>query len=92
MSENYVNARKKGWLEGSVFIHNFHVEHLRINENWSYRDTSRELNRSLGSVSQAIKIARWLKTHPNKIQSFYDLKSALEWIREMDKDRKSEMV
>jgi len=87
-----MNGRKQAWLETCINIHNFHVERIRIDEKWNYRDTAAELDRSLGSVSQCIKVARWVKTHQSKIQSFSDLKSCLEWIREMEKDRKSELI
>jgi hypothetical protein len=92
MSKDYMNGRKQGWLESCIAIHNFHVERIKIDSEWQYRDTARELHRSLGSISQAIKVARWLKTHENKIVSFSDLKSCLEWIREIEKERRTESV
>ncbi len=90
--DTYANGRKQGWLQQCINIHNFHVEHIKLNEDWTYRDTAKELKRSVGSVSQAIKVSRWFRTHPNKIATFQDLKSCLEWIREKDMERKSEVI
>jgi hypothetical protein len=87
-----MNARRQSWLEACLAIHRFHIERINIDTKWQYRDTARELHRSLGSVAQAIKVARWLKTHENKIVSFPDLKSCLEWIKDMEDERRKESV
>lgn len=84
---HYMKASKQHWIDRAVATHNFHVEQLRKESKWRMEDTAILLNRSLGSVSQDILIANWLKTHENKIRSFKQRSDALEWVYE----RKAEM-
>lgn len=92
MIDHYRKARKQHWVDRCIAVHNFHVERLRIDSEWTMRNTANELDRSLGSVSQDIKIAKWLKTHENKIRSFRRISYALEWIKEMENGRKIELA
>ena len=64
--------------------YNFHREKLMIQASWRVSDTARALRRSIGSVSEDLKIARASKDFPQlyKISTAYE---ALKMIREYKK-------
>lgn len=83
--KHYMNAKKQYWLDRAIATHQFHVEHLKVDCNWRVQDTADELQRAIGSISQDLLLADWLKTHENKIKSFTRRTYALEWIADMKK-------
>jgi len=78
---------KAHWIQRAVDIHNFHVSQLKAESNWTVDKTAKALNRSIGSVSQDLLLASWLKTHEKQLRRFSSAKDALEFIR----NRKKEM-
>ena len=78
---------KLNWLDRAVSIHNYHIGMCKQERNWTIEKTAQSLNRSVGSVSQDITVASWVKTHEKQLRRFHSLSDALEWV----KDRKREM-
>ena len=72
---------KVSWVERAKQVNEFHVSQLKDDPSWRIQDTADQLNRSLGSVSQDLLIASWLKTHPNQISKCRRLRDALDFIR-----------
>lgn len=48
--------------------------------------TAKCLNRSIGSVSQYLMLASWLKTHEKQLKRFKNAKDALEFVRNKKKE------
>lgn len=78
---------KQHWINKCIDIHNFHVAQIKDESNWTIEKTAKVLSRSVGSVSQCLTIASWLKTHEKQLRRFRSERDALEFIR----DRKREM-
>lgn len=78
---------KLDWLNRAVQVHNFHVAQMKDEKNWTVEKTADALNRSVGSVSQDIKIAKWCKTHEKQLRRFNSMRDALSYI----KDKEHEM-
>ncbi len=76
---------KSSWLEKAEEVFRFHRSKLLAHEKWMVLDTANALERSIGSVSEDLKIARWYRTHKEKIESFEYAKEALKWIKEEEK-------
>lgn len=74
--------QQQEWIKKAIATHIFHVTKARDNPAWKLANTAKYLRRSIGSVSQDILIARWLRTHEEEIKSFEFAKDALAWIRE----------
>lgn len=83
---------KMGWLERAVQTYNYHRIKVNAKEDWTLIDTADALGRSLGSVSEDVTIASWLKTHEKQIKSFKYAKDALEFIRNRKKRMMTEPV
>ena len=81
---------KSHWIDRAVEIHNFHVGQVRAESSWTIQKTARVLNRSLGSVSQDLLLASWLKTHEKVIRRFTCAKDALDFIRTKKKEMKTQ--
>ncbi len=77
---------EKQWLARARVTYEFHRIRSLSDSSWTLSDTAKELRRSLGSVSEDIKIAQWLKTHSKKIEEFEYAQDALKWIRKKQKE------
>ena len=77
---------KLNWLSRAVQVHNFHVAQLRDEKEWTLEKTAEALNRSIGSVSQDIKIAKWCKTHEKQLARFRSMSDALSFIRDKERE------
>ncbi len=75
------------WIDKAKETYNFHVRNKREHENWTIRNSANALRRSLGSVSQDITIASWLKTHRTQLEKFSFASEALEFIRAKEKEQ-----
>lgn len=86
MNESYKASRKQHWLDRCIATNNFHAEAIKADPNWQYRNTADELGRSLGSISNDIKIARYLKDrrYSDKIRTFKKVSYAMEFIKEVE--------
>jgi len=76
---------KISWITRAIKTHNYHCERVEHNPDWTLVDTAITLGRSLGSISEDITIASWLKTHESKIRTFKYQRDALAFIREKKK-------
>jgi hypothetical protein len=72
---------KQDWLERAKEIHNFHIHQLRDEPDWTIEKTAKALNRSIGSVSQDILLAKWVKTHEKQLKRFDSMREALAFVR-----------
>jgi hypothetical protein len=81
---------KQHWINRCIDIHNFHVAQLKTESNWTVEKTAKVLNRSVGSVSQDLLIASWLKTHEKQLRRFRSMKDALEFIRNRKRELKTQ--
>lgn len=72
---------KQSWIERAVEINHFHIHQLKEEPHWTIEKTANALNRSIGSVSQDLLIARWLKTHEKQIRRCSSMRDALAWVR-----------
>ena len=79
---------KQHWIAKCIDIHNFHVAQLRNEQSWTIEKTAKILCRSIGSVSQDLLLASWLKTHEKQLRRFRSAKDALEFIRAKRKEMK----
>ena len=77
---------KQSWIETAKSIRSFHISKVRDNSNWRIEDTARELKRSIGSVSQYLTIASWLRTHENQIRRCGNAKDAIAFIKNKSKE------
>lgn len=79
---------KRNWIDKCVDIYNFHITQLKEERNWTVEKTAAALNRSIGSVSQDLTIATWLRTHEKQIRKFTCAKDALEFIKNKKREMK----
>jgi len=70
------------WISRAVETYNYHANKLKDNRNWGLRDTARSLRRSLGSISEDVMLASWVKTHKIQMEKFKYAKDALVYVRE----------
>ena len=77
---------KQHWITTCIDIHNFHVGQLKGESNWTVEKTAKALSRSVGSVSQNLLLASWLKTHEKQLKRFRSAKDALEFVRAKKKE------
>jgi hypothetical protein len=69
------------WIERAKATYRFHASKCREHPGWKLEATASVLKRSLGSISQDITVASWLKTHEEDLIKFKYLKDALEFVR-----------
>jgi hypothetical protein len=77
---------KPTWIERAIQIKAWHVQQCRDDENWTIAKTANALNRSIGSISQDLLIASWLKTHEKQIRRCSSLRDALAYVRSMQRE------
>jgi len=80
---------KLHWITRCVEVHNFHVAQLKEESNWTVEKTAKALNRSVGSVSEDLLVASWLRTHEKQLKRFKCMKDALEFVRLRKKEMHS---
>lgn len=83
MSDNNGNGTPD-WLSKAIDTYNYHARKIKENRKWTTRDSAKSLKRSLGSISEDIKIAKWCRSHRTKLEEFKYQKDALIWIREKE--------
>jgi len=82
---------KKGWIDIAIEIQYFHITQCKDEPDWTIEKTARNLNRSIGSVSQYLLIANWLKTHEKQIRRFKSINDALEFVRSRQREMRLEI-
>lgn len=75
------------YIEKARETYKFHRSKLLSNDKWTTVQTAKALRRSIGSISEDLLIARWLKTHEKQLEKFKYAYEALEWIREKIKEQ-----
>lgn len=80
------------WIQRAKATNRFHIEKLKEDSKWRLKDTARALKRSIGSISEDLLIAYWLRTHEKDILKFDYCKEALEWIREKELEVQTEEI
>jgi transcriptional regulator len=80
-----VEYRNQEWIEKAKETFKFHRSKLISNEKWTATATAKALKRSVGSVSEDLMIARWLRTHEKQIERCETAYQALEFIRKAKK-------
>lgn len=83
---------KQSWLDRAVDIHRFHVQQCRDESNWTIEKTAKALNRSIGSISQDLLLASWLKTHEKQLRRFSSMRDALEFVRSRRREIRLEEI
>ncbi len=83
---------KKTWLQRAVETYNYHCTKVKEKPGWNQTDTAHALGRSSGSVSEDILIASWLRTHEDKLKGFKYAKDAIAFIRQREKERRTEVI
>ena len=83
---------KQHWIERAVDIHRFHVQQLKDEPKWTVEKTASALNRSIGSVSQDLLLASWLKTHEKQLRRCSSMRDALAWIRVRQRELRVEEI
>ena len=78
---------KQTWIDRCMDIYSFHVSQLKEEPSWTMEKTAKALQRSIGSVSQDLLLASWMKTHEKQLRKFTSAKDALDFVR----NRKREM-
>lgn len=76
------SIRKRTWVERCRLTEAYHVSQLKSDSKWRIEDTAEALQRSIGSVSQDLLLASWLKTHENQLIRFKRMKDAIEFVRQ----------
>lgn len=77
---------KLDWLDRAIKVHNYHVSLCKQanmqGQKWTIPKTAEMLNRSTGSVSQDITVAKWALVHEKVLRRYHCMKDALEFIRQ----------
>lgn len=81
---------KSNWLDRALEVRRFHVEQCKGESNWTIQKTARSLNRSIGSVSQDLLIASWVKTHEKQLRRFDSMRDALDFVRTKQREMRLE--
>ena len=81
---------KQNWIDRCVDIRRFHVQQLKDESNWTIEKTANALNRSIGSVSQDLLLASWLKTHDKQLRRCSSMRDALAFVRDKQREMKLE--
>ncbi len=74
------------WMEKAKETYKFHRSKLMNDDKWNTAKTAKALRRSIGSISEDLLLARWCKTHEEKLKRFKYAYEALEYIREYQKE------
>lgn len=72
---------KQHWINRAKEVELLHQSKLREDINWRVEDTAKLLHRSLGSISEDMLIASWLRTHQKQLEKFRTVYEALAFIR-----------
>lgn len=75
------------WVERVKHVSVIHTSHLKENSKWTMDDTAKELNRSVGRISEDLMLARYMRTHP-RVETFRVVQDALEYCRKIKREQK----
>lgn len=91
MGRNH-HVAKQTWVDRAITTYNYHCSKLKENEDWTIEQTASTLRRSIGSISEDLLIASWLRTHEIKIKEFKYAYQALAFIRDKKKRMMTEII
>ena len=77
---------KISWLDRAKETHRFHCRKKKDDSKWRIEDTAKSLKRSIGSISEDLLIASWLRTHRSKLETFDYAYEALAFIRNKENE------
>lgn len=77
---------KPTWIDRALEIRTFHVQQCRDDPKWTVSKTADVLNRSIGSVSQDLLIASFLKTHEKQLRRCSSMRDALAYVRSIQRE------
>lgn len=77
---------KPTWIERAIEIRHFHVQCCKDDSKWTVAKTAQALNRSIGSVSQDLLIASFLKTHEKQLKRCSSMRDALAYVRSIQRE------
>jgi len=80
--------KKLDWLERAVEVNKFHVTQCKDEPKWTIQKTADALNRSIGSISQDLLLASWCKTHEKQLRRCGNMKDALAFVRDKEREMK----
>lgn len=83
---------KLSWMERAKETHKFHREKRLENRKWRVKDTAKSLRRSVGSISEDLLIASWMRSHRPQLEGFTHAQDALEWIRAKENQLQEEEI
>jgi len=78
------------FLDRAIEIRRFHIEQCKEESNWTIEKTAKALNRSIGSVSQDLLLASWVKTHEKQLRRCSSMRDALAFVKDKQKEMRFE--
>ena len=82
MSDDLLKQLKKPtWQERAISVARYHDGRCRENANHTIADTAKELNRSIGRISEDLTLSSWMKTNP-RVEKFKNPTQALDYIKQ----------
>jgi len=86
MNEELLNhLRKTSWQDRAKSVAIYHAGRCREDSKHTIQNTAKELNRSIGRISEDLTLANWMKTHP-RIKKFKNPSQALDYIKGKKKE------
>lgn len=82
--------REKPWVKRVKALALYHTSQLRADETWRLEDTAKEMNRSVGRISEDLMLVRYMKTHP-RVELFENIRDAVDYCREIKKKQRMEV-
>lgn len=77
---------KLNWLDKAIQVHKFHILQCKDEPSWTMKATADALNYSIGSVSQYLLLASWVKTHEKQLRRCSSMRDALEFVRDKERE------
>ena len=71
---------KYTWKQNAQMIEMYHLNQYQIDPNWSVRKTAEMLGRSLGSVSEDLKLSLAMRIYP-EVSEFKSRQDAIDHLR-----------
>ena len=80
------------WISKVIKTREIHNSKKKDNPKWRIQDTAKLLKRSIGSISEDLLLANWLRSHRVYFDRFDYAKDALEYIRKREKEMELEDI
>lgn len=76
--------KKRTWRDHVMTVEIYHLKSLSTDPYWSLRKTAEVLGRSVGAISQDLRLSLALRIYP-EVGEFKNKNDALEYLRERGK-------